>query len=557
MKRLVSVALLLLLLTAALAVLPAARAQGSPKIAVTSSYILDRYGFATINESVRFTNNGSSAIQAPSLTFGFGNLSSDVAAYNLTGTGFTLASPSSQGGPFTVSSTRSIQAGGNASYVLSALLDGLVTTAKNGSIQVSMLSTPSISQKVDTLSKVIQMPSQTSFEATPRNFTANLLGSINSYSWNSTGAFPQTAVTTHELIKTYSAQDFNPLRVFSAERSITADARGTPLVTDTIEFQNMGTTPLTVLYVNPAAPVGTTATIEALTEPRLLNPVTVSLVGGAIDLTRVAVGYPGNGVPAGTNFTITYEYALGAHYYTTSGGRVTVNVPTSPPIKAFIDSYAVELLLPQGATSSGSTLTNFGPVSPWHAGSATFAYGISVGFAIDAGVPLATVVFALLLVGLFAMRSTSAEAEEAEEEETSSEVASAMIKAFDEKTNLINSLWSEIAGKDPNELDKEYFDELRSRLDAFRSRAIQRLNEVKQKSTSQKFFEVVNQIHATEREVDRASKDKLNLYQQYYLRQMRKEVYDRLLPQYTKRLEKALNQLSDELHTVQREAKLL
>ena len=38
---------------------------------------------------------------------------------------------------------------------------------------------------------------------------------------------------------------------------------------------------------------------------------------------------------------------------------------------------------------------------------------------------------------------------------------------------------------------------------------------------------------------------------------MRKEVYDRLLPQYTKRLERALNQLSDELHTVQRESKLL
>jgi len=68
---------------------------------------------------------------------------------------------------------------------------------------------------------------------------------------------------------------------------------------------------------------------------------------------------------------------------------------------------------------------------------------------------------------------------------------------------------------------------------------------------------VVNQIQTTEREVDRAAKDKLNLYQQYHLKQMRKEVFDRLLPQYTRRLERALNQLTDELHTVQREAKLL
>ena len=132
-----------------------------------------------------------------------------------------------------------------------------------------------------------------------------------------------------------------------------------------------------------------------------------------------------------------------------------------------------------------------------------------------------------------------------------------MIKAFVDKTELINGLWAEIDGKEPNEIDKAYFDGLRSRLDSFRSRALQRLNEVRQKSTSQKFSEVVGQIQLTEREVDRAAKDKLNLYQQYHLRQMRKEVYDRLLPQYTKRLERALNQLSDELHTVQREAKLL
>jgi len=194
-------------------------------------------------------------------------------------------------------------------------------------------------------------------------------------------------------------------------------------------------------------------------------------------------------------------------------------------------------------------------LSPWQTGKVTYTYGLSVGWAIGEGVPIATVVFALLLIGLFVSRTTT-EAEE-EEEESSSELASTMIKAFDEKTNLINNLWSEIAAKDPNELDKKYFDEIRGRLDTFRSRAVQRLNELKQKSTSQRFFEVVNQMQATEREVDRAAKDKLNLYQQYYLRQMRKDVFDRLLPQYTKRLEKALNQLSDELHTVQREAKLL
>jgi len=561
LRRSVSAALLIVLILALLpAQLPAHSQVGATssgaKVSVRSAYTLDRYGFATINESVKFTNNQTSAVQIPALTFGLGNLSSDVKQYTLTGSGFSLATPASTGGPYTVSSTQSVQAGGNASFVLSTLLDGVVTRLANGTLRVLTLSSPSISSKVDSLLNVVQMPTSTSFMVAPKGLTASLSGGNNTYSSSASEVTP-SAVTSVSSIKASSAQDFNPLQVFDAVRSISADPHGNPLVTDTIEFQNLGTTPLSTLYIQPLAPGSATATVETLTEPRLLSPVSVSLISDSIDLTQLAVGYPNNGVAAGGNFSITYQYPLGSHYYSVSGGQVTLNIPDTPPIRAFIDSFTIELSLPHGATSSSSVPTPATHVTPWQTGQTNFSYGLSVGWAINDGVPLATIMFALLLIGLFASRTTTAEAEEEEEEESSSELASAMIKAFDEKTNLINSLWSEIESKDPNEIDKEYFDELRTRLDTFRSRALQRLNEVKQKSTSQRFYEVVNQIHQTEREVDRAAKDKLNLYQQHYTRQMRKEVFDRLLPQYTKRLERALNQLSDELHTVQREAKLL
>ncbi|HYA56205.1 MAG TPA: hypothetical protein VED22_05345 [Nitrososphaerales archaeon] len=561
MKRSVSLALLLMLVLVMLsAQLPAHSQAGTTstgaRVSVRSVYTLDRYGFATVNESVEFTNNQTSAVPIPALTFGLGNLSSDVEAYNLTGSGFSLATPASAGGPYTVSSTESVQAGGNASFVLRTLLGGVVTKLSNGTISVLTLSSPSIGSKVDSLLNVVQMPTSTSFKTAPQGLTASLVGTNNTYSSSASEITPG-AVTSVSYIQASSAQDFNPLRIFDAVRSISADSHGNPVVTDTIEFQNLGTTPLSTLYIQPLASGSATATVETLTEPKLLSPVSVSLISDSIDLTQLALGYPNNGVAAGGNFTITYQYPLGSHYYSVSGGRVTLDIPETPPISAFINSFTIELSLPHGATSTSSAPTTLTGVTPWQTGQTSYSYGLSVGWAIDDGVPFATIVFSLLLIGLFASRTTTAEAEEEEEEESSTELASAMIKAFEEKTNLINSLWPEIESKDPNDLDREYFDELRTRLDTFRSRALQRLNEVKQKSTSQKFYEVVNQIHQTEREVDRAAKDKLNLYQQYYTRQMRKEVFDRLLPQYTKRLEKALNQLSDELHTVQREAKLL
>ena len=547
---------MLLLLLAALPVPLGAQAQGVPKISVSSVYTLDRYGFATINESVSFTNNGTSAVQAPSLTFGFGNLSSKVAAYNLTvPNGFSLATPPSPGGPFTVSG-QPIPGGGNSSFVFSLILDGVVSAMKNGSLQVLTLSSPSISAKVDSLLNVVRMPTSTAFRSSPSGLTASLSGTNNTYSSKASEVMPQ-AVTSLRTVVESSVQDFNPLRVFREVRTITVSSSGTPLVTDRVDFQNMGTTAMSYLYVDLLAPATTRVTVLTAKEPPLVGPVTLSLVSGGITLGYFASGYPTAGVQAGANFTITYQYPLAAKLYSTSGGQVTVNVPDTPPVKAFADSYSISLSLPQGASASRSATTTLSNVTPWQGGSTKFVYGLTFGWAVNAGIPAASVIFLLLLVGLFVSRTTTAEAEETEEEESSTELASDMINAFDEKTNLINSLWAEIEGKDPNQVDRAYFDELRGRLDSFRSRALQRLNEVKQKSASQKFSDVVNQMQGTEREVDRAAKDKLNLYQQYYLRQMRKEVYDRLLPQYTKRLEKALNQLSDELHNVQREAKLL
>ena len=552
---------MLLLLLAALPVAFTARAQGATSVAVTSVYTLDRYGFGTINESVRFTNNGSSAVAAPSLTLGFGNLSSKVSAYSLAvPNGFSLATPPSQGGPFTITGGQSISAGGDANFTFSVLLNNVVSTAKNGSLEVLVLTSPSVSAKVDTLTNDVDMPTSTVFGSSPPGMTANLAGTSNTYTSTARGVTP-AAATSVRAVTSSTVADFNPLHIFSATRTLTAGSNGNPLVTDTVDLENMGKTPLGLLYVDLAALPTTRVTVLPGPNPPLLSPITFSLSNGAIPLSAFASGYPNPGVPAGANFTISYQYPLGRGYYSVSGGEVTAKVPDSPPIKAFVDTYTIGLNLPQGASAPTSAPTAMGtpgnPVTPWQGGETSFTYGLGFGWGINAGVPAASVIFLLLLLGLFVSRTTSAQVEETEEEETSTELASDMIKAFDEKTTLINGLWPEIEGKDPNEVGKAYFDELRGRLDSFRSRALQRLNEVKQKSSSQRFSEVVNQIQTTEREVDRAAKDKLNLYQQYYLRQMRKEVYERLLPQYTKRLERALNQLSDELHTVQREAKLL
>ncbi len=560
MQRLVPAALFILLLVLVVPVQPVAHAQTSPQVQVTSQYILNRYGYAIVDETVRFTNNGTGAVTVPDISVGLGNLSSRVASYNLTGSGFRLGLGIAAGGPYTVLGGQSLSAGANTSFTLGALLNGVASTAINGSLQVQVLIRPSVNLTVGSLNEVVKMPASTQFGAPPTGLTAGVsttsLGAIiTTYSATRNNVTTQAAVTQLETIKQASDQDFHPLVVYQAQRTISVDSNMKPVVTDRISFGNLGTTALTTLYISPLTSASGTVTVLPPAVPHLLNPASVTLSNYGISLTSAMVG---SGVNPNANFTLVYQYPLPQKYYNTSGGQITLELPTTAPIAAFVNSYVVEFSLPAGVKvvqEPPSAFSNAEP-APWEKGSFTMTYGLSVGWAVDQGIPVASAIFVLLLIGLFVSRTTMSEEEETEEG-SSAERASAMIKAFDEKTSLINGLWPEVAAAEPKELDRAYFDELRGRLDAFRNRALQRLNEVKQKSTTQKFFDLLNQIHTTEREVDRATKDKLNLYEQYYTRRMRKEVFDRLLPQYSKRLERALNQLSDELHVVQREAKLL
>jgi hypothetical protein len=554
LKRLVYAALFILLLASIMPVQMTAHAQATPRVQVTSQYILNRYGFAIVNETVRFTNNGNATVTVPDVSVGLGNLSSKVVSYNLTGIGFSTGTIT--GGLYTVIGGQSLGAGANTTFMLRALLNGVVSTAVNGTQRVQVLIRPSLNLTVSSLTEAVVMPASTVFTTPPAGLTTGAGGANATYSATLSHVTAQVAVTELKVIQPSAGQDFHPLVVYKALRIISVDSNMNPVVTDEISFENLGNTSLTTLYISPLISASGTVRVIPPVEPRLLSPATAILNNYGIDLASTSA--IGESVSANENFTLVYQYPLPQKYYHSSGGQVTLDLPMTAPISTFVNSYVVQFSLPVGlkvVQGSNSAFSNVEP-APWKTGSITMAYGLSVGWALDGGVPGASIIFVLLLIGLFASRTTMTEEEETEEE-SSTERASAMIKAFDDKTSLINSIWPEVASADPNELDKAYFDEIRGRLDTFRNRALQRLNEVKQKSTTQKFFELLNQMHTTEREVDRAAKDKLNLYEQYYTRRMRKEVFDRLLPQYTKRLEKALNELSDELHLVQREAKLL
>jgi hypothetical protein len=554
LNRPLAAVLLLLVVSGTLPLVPVVQAGAPPQATVNNQYLVNRYGYAVINETVKLKNNYSVPLSIPDMQFGFGNLSTMVTSFSISGSGYAVSrSTGAQGSLFTVSGGgQTIAAGGNSSFSLKAYVNG-ITKIANKTIAVQLLTRPYLSFGFVSGKSLIKMPGSTQLKSIPPGYRQSVAGTNVTYSQVLNGSNSQQALTGSFAVLTSAGMDFHPLAVYSASRHIVVSSDGSPIVMDRILLGNLGTTQLSSLTVAPLTAGGGQIIVLPSSTPPLTRPTIVTMTNRAIDLTNADVGLP---VEPGSNLTITYQYPLAKQYFKVSGGAVSLTVPLAPPVAAYVNSYTLGLSLPTGARSGDSGSRSMTNVEPFKAGTAAFSYSLSVGWAVDRGVPAASVLFVILLVGLFAAKTRTAPGAEAEEE-TATEVSADMVKAFEEKTSLINGMFDEISKTDPNQLNKSYFDELRGRLDVFRSRAIQRLNDVKQKSKTQKIFDLLGQIHETEREVDRAAKDMLNLYEQFYARRMRQEVFDRLLPNYKRRLEKALNRLSDELNTTQRESKLL
>lgn len=361
MKRLVSAALFVLLIVLIVPVQPLAHAQASAQSQVTSQYILNRYGYAIVNETVRFTNNGTTAIIVPNVSVGLGNLSSEVVSDNLTGSGFKLGFGIAAGGPYAILGGQSLAAGANTSFSLKVLIDDVVSTAANGSLEVQVLIRPSVNLTVSSLSEVVKMPASTQFVTSPTGLTSGVTGTVTTYSVTLGSVTTKAAVTQLKAIKQASGQDFHPLVVYQAKRTISVDSSMNPVVTDQISFENLGTTTLTTLYISPLTSASGKVTVLPPAVPHLLNPASVTLSDYGINLASTAIG---SGVNPSTNYTLVYQYPLPQKYYSTSGGQITLHLPTTSPIAAFVNSYVVEFSLPTGVRVVQGPPSAFSNVTP-------------------------------------------------------------------------------------------------------------------------------------------------------------------------------------------------
>jgi hypothetical protein len=296
----------------------------------------------------------------------------------------------------------------------------------------------------------------------------------------------------------------------------------------------------------------TTATVIASSSPPLVNPIEVSVDQGVVDFT--AAPFPG-GIAPGDNYSFTLVYNLPPGSVKVLGGAVTVAIPHSPPVNGVVGTFVIQSSLPPGMISTNSSIIQLSDATPIDSGTTTYRYSLSLAWGAGQAVPIASVIFAVAFIGLLAYRQTPKEPEkEEEEQESGAERLLDATKAFEDKLALVTQSLDQLASKQPGTMGKTDFDKMKAELDGLKSRALQRLNEVKQAAGPGRYFDLLAQIQDAAREEDRAAKDLINLYEQYQTRRMREDTFQKLLPSYRRRLNGAINRLSDLLNAAQKEA---
>jgi hypothetical protein len=525
-----------------------AGSSGSASVSLDQHYILNSLGYGVLNDTFSFKNNGTSAVQIPTLQVGLpSGISSRASGLFLSPSGqFSLLQTQSGGNTtLTISPNQpTLNSGANVTVALKGFVTDVLNYSSSGfkgEAPELLLLSPSLNVNVTSMTSSIVLPSGAVLLSAPTGFQT----AANDTVFRSQKAVRPVASEGYENLNSSDESTFTPISIDKLVRTIVPAANGAPTVQEDFTIRNLATYNITEIHLD--LPSGSPSTLTELpsTTPPLLNPQKVSLSSGILSIAAANFGNPLAGLGS---LTLTLSYPLPSSLMSVSGNSVKVTVPYAPLIEAPVSNYSILLAPAKGISPSGQSKALDLSVNPLSPGNLVLTYDVSVGWAADAAVPTGILVFAVAFAMFAIQRSATEEAGEKSIRKTSE-----VIRAFEEKTGLETQYMGEFAAASKGSIGKTDFDRMRNEVSELRSRAIQRLNEMKQAIGPGRQFDTLTKVAEAEKEEDRAFRDLLNLYMQYQGNRMNEETFKRLQPNYKKRVDSAINRLSDLLHETQTE----
>ncbi|MBI2938435.1 MAG: hypothetical protein HYY22_09530 [Thaumarchaeota archaeon] len=551
MRSKVYTALAIMLLSAPLLLGIALPAYGQEnlKYALNHEVRVTDHGFLAVSETVNIKNDGASATALPTFELIYPSISAaNMSTVTVQGPVAFTADKTFANGATTVKVTpqggSQIPAGSSATVQVNLYLMRQVGVSTGTAFLALIPLTPSMNQAAQ-VNSTIRLQPDADVGAPPTGFEVKTSSDAKILSRAAQNVEPGKGIT--ENIG-YSRNQANALAVLdfpSVTRIFEISDDGKVVVHDEIRVVNHGGVPATKIKLTLLNKDATSVDIVPISQPPLVNRFTTSLQNGMLDIAS-AYGVTLN---RGEESVFGIEYPLPAEYTRSADGGVSFQVPVKPPVDGLVNSLTYKISSSSGVSVTGSKDAAYKDAAPSDNNLFNFHIGLTFAWASGQIIPVATIIFLIVLVALLSTKiSLGRSVEEIGEAVSGLEDFAAI---FEEKAVATEDILRSLE-KTRKGTAKTSFAEARRRFETVRTRAASKLGEMRPKILAARPYlkNRLADLTNNDRELNRAVFDLINLYEQFSNGKIREETFNNLYGRHRSRLDKAKDQLNDDVETI-------
>jgi len=245
----------------------------------------------------------------------------------------------------------------------------------------------------------------------------------------------------------------------------------------------------------------------------------------------------GTNLTRGEIYTVTLEYPIKpSDFIKAKDGLFELSLTLKSPIDGVVYDYTLKVTLPEGFFAYSKTEENKVNASPLD-GEQRIEFRFGLAWASKDIMPIASFFFIATLIAFLIVGKPFIKEELKEIVIRTKEY----IESFEEKITATKELIDLYKKRQSDQISKIEFKTTRQLLDERISKAIIKINELRPKliSLQPSLQELLSKISDLHRDYDRADRELINLYEQFFAKKVRAEAFDRLLPIHQRRVDEA------------------
>ncbi|MEE9586082.1 MAG: hypothetical protein V3W09_04195, partial [Nitrososphaerales archaeon] len=517
---------------------------------LTHSVKVTEHGFLSIDETVEFQNTGTSpsTLQPFELNYAsipVGDISSVAVQgpvdFNVEKSGVNDTARIT----LTPRSDHQVPSGASATIRIQFYASNLVDTAEEGLFSARLPLVPSMNRMISEVQSNVVLLANSEVEELPSGFVLEDDAGLKKISGVFQDVEPEGLSTQVVEYTLDPAVSLSPLDFPSVERTFKVSSDGSVTVHDEIRVVNRGGVKATKIKLTLLNEDAATIDIVPIGSPPLINRFTTSLLDQTLDL---GVSYQ-TSLSKGEEFLFGIEYPLSLEYFSSVDGVASFDVPVKPPIDGVVERFAIRVDLASGIDVSGEESLMYEDAAPSSAEFYSFSVSLRIVWASEQVMPVATLLFVVVLAALLFGKAQFRRAGGVEKEAPYFEE---LVTIFEEKTGVIDDIIHSFGSKRKGGAPKSSFSEAQRYFESVKGRAAGKMGAVKSKIISAKphLKDNLSELLNLDKEYNRAVLDIISLYEKHYTGKIREDTFEMLRSKYQQRLDKAKERLNESIEYI-------